>query len=245
MLLISLRLIVFLCSTAFSLASLWPIVPSVAAVCIDTLLIMPPKKTQLRQSPAAYCPACMREYREGTNNNPTRRSDRTDRLCTAHAPRSTRLDALPQQRLRGKTVAKQLPKLQEPPAHYCPACMREYRAGNNNNPTRRSDRTDRLCTAHAPRSTRLDALPQQRLRGKTVAKQLPKLQQPPAAYCPACMREYRAGNNNNPTRRSDRTDRLCTAHAPRSTRLDAVPQPSNPTFRSQQRKIMFRIRHLQ
>jgi len=95
-----LRLIVLSYLAAFFLALQWPVVLVGAAVSTDALLRMPPKKSgQLHQLPSHYCPVCVREYQAGTNNNPTRRSDRKDRLCTSHPPRSTRLDAVLPERL--------------------------------------------------------------------------------------------------------------------------------------------------
>jgi len=84
---------------------------SAAAVSIVAPLHMPPQKIQkLPRPPAHYCSACMREYRNGTNNNPRRRSRRTDGLCQLHAPNSTRLDAAPRMRLKSKVSPKKLPK---------------------------------------------------------------------------------------------------------------------------------------
>jgi cytochrome c553 len=115
--------------------------------------------------------------------------------------------------LHAKSPQTKLPKLLRAPADYCPACLTEHKAGTNNDPKRRSHRTDGLCKLHAPPCTQLTAPPRTRLKCKMPPKKLPKLPQRPAAYCPACIREYRAGTNNDPKRRSDRTVRLCATHS--------------------------------
>ena len=75
------------------------------------------------------------------------------------------------------------------------------------------------CTPRAPsacralRAATATKPPRGRLRTKAPSQTLPKLPQGPSTYCPACMREYRAGKNDKPTRRSHRTDGLCVWHA--------------------------------
>jgi len=79
-------------------------------------------------------------------------------------------------RVRGcnKEFSKQLPKLPQRPAAYCPKCVLEYRAGTNNEPKRRSRRTDGLCNLHAPNDTRLHIRPRVRMKNKEAPKKLPK-----------------------------------------------------------------------
>jgi cytochrome c553 len=119
---------------------------------------------------------------------------------------------------------KNAPKLSQSPAAYCSACMSEYWAGTNSNPTRRSHRTDGLCELHAPTPERHLASPHTRLTSKKPPKKLPKLSKSPSSYCPLCMREYRKGTNLYPKRRSHRTDGLCEPHAPTPARLCASPR---------------------
>jgi len=91
----------------------------------------------------------MSEYRAGICNEPVRKSDRRDGLCSKHAPLKPAVTAPPRKRVSVKTAAQALPKLPEPPSHYCPACMREFWQGNNSKPTRKSHREDKLCISHA------------------------------------------------------------------------------------------------
>ena len=81
--------------------------------------------------------------------SPKRRSRREDGLCKLHAPMRPSQFAPPVGRLRRKQPSRLLPKLSQPASHYCPRCIGEYKAGKNDTPTRRSDRADGLCVAHA------------------------------------------------------------------------------------------------
>ena len=184
------------------------------------------KLPKLSQSPAAYCPACIREHRAGDTTNPRRRSHRIDGLCSKHAPANATAIAPPRKRCATKQPGVRLPNCHE---ILLPTVLRVYAntgQATSQTPGYRSRRADGLCRAHARPKAKSIAPPLKRLACKQLGVELPKLSRQPSAYCPECLRECRVSKHNSLTYRSHLPTGLCTQHAAVSetrTRKRAAP----------------------